>query len=410
VSKIVEQRDRNFMGTEYEDTPVLQCSYDDIISVIDLAKSAHCIVNVAGPYMLAQGEILIDACCHMGVNYMDVSGEIPWTLRTMDLNAHAKQGNALICPSSAVAGAFPDVLTFMVAKKLREDFGEEVRKCRIYATGGGASAGASGGTLATRAAMSGADADVRKKMADPYGLGGFVPLLDRNGMKECKIKQGTGEVELNGRKEDMDSILSKVSEDPDMGLWRAPWVYAYFDTRICRRSNALLADLENKPYGREMSWQEFARLPMEALMQASAIKEAGGEVDREKAALEAQGKYYKQGEGPPLEELGDAFIAFFAYAESKNGKRAFASFCGSDGYFETARAAVEMALTARFDKKLLPTTGGVMNAAPAGQTQYCSRLVNSGLKMQISSAYRDTQADGTKGGWIPMHELGPVGM
>ena len=84
-------RDREFAGTPYEvrqqslerllvmqvaplrasecviqDTPVFQMSYDDPYSMIDLVKSARCIINVAGPYMLTQGELMIDACISMG--------------------------------------------------------------------------------------------------------------------------------------------------------------------------------------------------------------------------------------------------------------------------------------------------------------------------------------------------------
>merc|ERR1719203_2311468 len=143
VSKVAEMRDREFMGTPYEDTPILRCSYDDIVSVIDLAKSAYCIVNVAGPYMLAQGETLIDACCYMGTHYCDVSGEIPWTLRAMDIHEHAKKGQCLISPSAAVAGAYPDLLVMALRNKLWEDTGKELRRATIYARGGGAGGGTS---------------------------------------------------------------------------------------------------------------------------------------------------------------------------------------------------------------------------------------------------------------------------
>ena len=61
-SKVISLRDKLFAGTKWEDTPVLQMSYDDPVSVIDLAKSAKVVINVAGPYMLTQGELLIDAC------------------------------------------------------------------------------------------------------------------------------------------------------------------------------------------------------------------------------------------------------------------------------------------------------------------------------------------------------------
>merc|ERR1719336_3299312 len=192
VSKVTESRDRNFKDTEWEDVPVIQASYDNPVTMIDLARSAYVIINVAGPYMLAQGEVLVDACTLCGTDYCDVSGEIPWTLRAMELDTRAKKGKSCIIPSSAVAGAYPDVCVFMCARKLREETGQELRRAIAYCRGGGAAAGSSGGTLATRAAMSSASDKVRKAMADPYSLGGFVPDIDRNGCKECSIQQGTG--------------------------------------------------------------------------------------------------------------------------------------------------------------------------------------------------------------------------
>jgi len=391
VSKIAEQRDKNFAGTEWEDAPIIAATYDDPVTLIDLAKSAHVIINVAGPYMLAQGEKMIDACCICGTDYCDVSGEIPWTLRALELDTRAKKGKACIIPSSAVAGAYPDVLTFMCARQMRETSGKELRRAICYARGGGASAGSSGGTLATRAAMSSASDKVRKAMADPYSLGGFIPETDRNGCKEISIQQGTGKVTLKTRKDDTDAVLSKVSQCPFTNTWRAPWVYSYFDTRIVRRSNELLANLENKPYGRSLIFQEFMMLPPGALMQAAGVKEGGGDkipksgpsVGSEKELLEQQGKYYKQGEGPPLEELSDAWIANFMYAESVTGETLKCSLVGADGYFETARCAVEMAMTLRFDKAELPHKGGVMNAASCGQQWYANRLINSGIKWKM---------------------------
>merc|ERR1719188_177684 len=402
-SKVAEMRDREFMGTAHEDTPILRCSYDDIVSVIDLAKSAHCIVNVAGPYMLAQGETLIDACCYMGVHYCDVSGEIPWTLRTMDLHSQAKKGKALICPSSAVAGAYPDLCVKAMYNKLKADTGKDLRRATVYARGGGSGAGSSGGTLATRAAMGSAPDAVRKKMADPFSLGGFVPDYDRNGMKECLIQAGTGAVTLKMRKEDTDAVLSKVSQDPHTQVWRAPHVYSYFDTRMVRKSNAQFADLEGAPYGRQFCFQEFVMLPPEMLSQASAIQEAGGEVPKgpagpsvaaEKEALMAQGKYFKQGDGPPLEDLSDAWTSQFAWAQTVAGEQMKCSWVGRDGYYETARCAVEFAMTCRFDIAELPHKGGNLTPTAAGQKQYLRRIIQSGIKFKM-------------GEWIPDNECSP---
>jgi len=407
VSKVQEMRDREFAGTEWEDTPILRASYDDVISVIDLAKSAYVIINVAGPYTLAQGEVLVDACAHVGTHYCDVSGELPWTLRALELHEHAKQGGALISPSSAVAGAWTDMLVYLCAKKAREEYGEELRRAISYSRGGGAGAGSSGGTLASRGAMSQAPDEVRKKMADPFTLGGFIPEIDRNGIKEVIIEQGTGRCTMKTRKEETDAVLSKVGVCPYTGVWRAPFVYAYFNTRIIRRSNKMFADLENRPYGRQFNYQEFAMLPPEAVAHIEAMARdpnfaaqnkgaSGPSVAGEKEMLEAQGKYYKQGEGPPLEDLSDAWTASFMYTQTTSGKEIRCSICGNDGYFETARCAVEWAMTVRFDYDKLPHKGGVLNALVSGQHFYAKRLIESGLKFRM-------------GGWLKEEELGPQG-
>jgi len=412
VSKVEEMRDREFAGTEWEDTAILQASYDDVVSVIDLAKSAHVIINVAGPYSLAQGEVLIDACAHVGTHYCDVSGELPWSLRTLELHEHARQGGSLISPSSAVAGAVADVLVYLCAKKAREDYGEELRRAIGYGLGGGASAGASGGTLASRGAMSSAADEVRKKMADPFTLGGFIPEMDRNGIKEVLIEPGTGRCTMKIRKEETDAVLSKIGKCPYTGHWRAPNMYSYFNTRIVRRSNAMFANLEDRPYGRNFNYQEFALLPPEAGEAIEAAKSGGakgggggggggaagggGGVAGEKEMLEAQGKYYKQGEGPPLEELGDAWTATMMWAQTTSGREIRCAYCGNDGYSETARCAVEWAMTVRFDYDKLPHKGGVLNAAVSGQMQYARRLIASGPRYIM-------------GRWLEVSELGPVG-
>merc|ERR1719174_578916 len=108
----------------------------------------------------------------------------------------------------------------------------------------------------------------------------------------------------------MDAQLSKVSEDKVNGVWRAPHTYSYFDTRILRRTNKLLADRLNQPYGLDFNFTEYAFLPVEAQAQvdvgqsqaqeAPAMPEgtsqaAGGLTgvmitkEEEKKILEAQG-------------------------------------------------------------------------------------------------------------------------
>merc|ERR1740117_1317835 len=271
-----------------------------------------------------------------------------------------------------------------------------MRKCICYCSGGGTAQTASGGTLKTRATMAGAGDDVRSMMGDPFSLGGFIPKTDRHGMKDVNIEFGTGKCTPKVRAEDLDLNFAKISEDKKLGIWRGPHVYSYFDTRIVRRSNALFADLGNQPYGRQLTFMEYALLPPEAVaaMAAGAVGKSTASVANEAEALKASGKYYAEGEGPPLEELADAWIANFCWVESEKGHEMKCAFLGRDGYFETARVAIEMAMTLRFDRAELPFNGGVLSPVVAGGNHVIRRIIESGHKFRM-------------GDWFQAHECKP---
>merc|ERR1719511_86799 len=262
VAKVAELRDREFAGTPYEETPILTASFDDVVSIIDLVKSAHVVVNCAGPYMLTEGEVLIDTCIWCKTDYVDISQEIPWSLRIKELHKYAVDAGVMVVPSCA-GNAYTDLGVFMLAKKIKDDYGEATRSAVCYCSGGGTAAGAAGGTLRTRAAMSNIDRDTSAALADPYSLGGYIPEFDRNGIKVVDIQLGTGVCIPSTREEDKDENMTKISEDKKLGVWRAPYVHSIFDTRLVRRSNMLQADLGNAAYGNTLSFMEYAMLPQE---------------------------------------------------------------------------------------------------------------------------------------------------
>jgi len=225
-------------------------------------------------------------------------------------------------------------------------------------------------------------------------------------LKEVTIKAGTGEVVKKMRKEDQDSYLTKISEDKANNVWRVPHTYAFFDTRIVRRTNALLADFLNAPYGRNFNFSMFVMLPPEYaaeqkaagsgfLGSLKATAATGAGVAGEKAALEAAGKYYKQGEGPPLEDLSDAYICFSTWVESVGGHQAKCAMCGNDGYFETARCSVETCMVYAFYYDELPMKGGVVTVASIAAEPVMKRLVASGIRWKPDS-------------WFEFSEMGPT--
>lgn len=298
--------------------------------------------------------------------------------------------------SSAAANAYSDLGVYLQAKKIRDDFGEATRAAVCYCQGGGTAAGAAGGTLRTRAAMSGLDRKTVEKMADPFSLGGFIPEVDRNGIKIVDIQGGTGLVTPKVRNEDSDGNMVVISEDKKLGIWRAPYVNSFFDTRVVRRSNMLHADLGNQPYGNTFSFAEYAMLPPENIAAAKAasgddaerakpIGQYGMTMDEEDTMLRSEGKEFTEGEGPAVEDLADAWSGFFLHAESVNGNEVKCSFVGADGYYETSRVAVETALTLRFDRSALSYKGGVLTTSAAGGSSLVGRLIESGVKFKQGS-------------------------
>merc|ERR1719245_2118190 len=140
---------------------------------------------------------------------------------------------------------------------------------------------------------------------------------------------------------------------------------------------------------------EYAMLPTEQVAAAKRnVKEGRDEaakimgqygmtLDEEEAMLRSEGREFKEGEGPAIEDLSDAWTGYFLHAESVNGNQVKCSFVGADGYFETSRVAIETALTLRFERSKLPFKGGVLTPSAAGSGALVDRLIASGVKFKM---------------------------
>lgn len=253
-------------------------------------------------------------------------------------------------------------------------------------------------------------AEEKRQMNDPFSLGVFIPEIDKNGMKCVDIQLGTGYATVKVRDEDKDSNMLKVSQDTNLNVWRAPHVNAFFDTRTVRRSNMLQADLGNQPYGTTLNFTEYALLPKDMALKVKAeadqseeypgvvpIGQSGVSFDEEIEDLKKQGKLYPEGEGPNIDDMARAWTGFFLYAESVSGNSSKCSFVGGDGYQETARMAVETAMTLRFDREQLQFKGGVLTPSASGGGSLVKRLTDSGVKFLM-------------GAWLQGHELSSPGI
>jgi short subunit dehydrogenase-like uncharacterized protein len=210
--------------------PVLVGDIHDSNSLNRTVRNTAVVCTTVGPYAQL-GEPLVAACAHSGTSYCDVTGEVPWVRRMIDKYGEAAQRSGARLAHCCGFDSIPsDLGVWFLQTQAKARFGrpcDHVRAAILYVDGM-----PSGGTLASvdlllREART--DPSIAQLLVDPYNLN---PLAERSGT------------------DGPDPALP--FRDPDYG-WTAPSVMATANTRVVRRSNAVLG----YPYGRTFRYDEF---------------------------------------------------------------------------------------------------------------------------------------------------------
>jgi len=210
--------------------PIVLGDGDDEASLVSLAGRTRVVCTTVGPYA-RYGSKLVAACARGGTHYCDLTGELHWIRRMLDAHqGEAEQSGARIVPTCGFDSIPSDLGVFFIQREMRARRGAPSPhvKCGVA----GFSGGMSGGTVASMLNMmeeAGKDPAVMRVMADPYAI-------DPAGQR--------------GHEESPDS--RGPAFDSDLGQWTAPFVMAGINTRVVRRSRALLGDL----YGSEFRYDE----------------------------------------------------------------------------------------------------------------------------------------------------------
>jgi short subunit dehydrogenase-like uncharacterized protein len=180
------------------------------------------------------------------------------------------------------------------------------------------------------------------------------------------------------RHEESDS--RGVRYDDDLGQWTAPFLMAAVNTRVVRRSHALLG------YGPSFLYQEAMSLPdgprgfvMSSLVTAGLASFVGAVVFPPTRALLGKFVLPAPGEGPSKKTREEGFFEVHLLAETEDGAklRGFVRGVADPGYGETAKMLSEAALCLAFDD--LPGAGGVLTPASAMGTKLTERLRTAGM-------------------------------
>lgn len=207
---------------------VLVAEAHDAKAMDALARSAHVVLSTAGPFAL-YGSELVASCVRHGTHYVDITGETPWVKGLIDRHhAEAERKGARIIPFCGFDSIPSDLSARLANEAMWERHGEACTQVKAAFSIRG---GFNGGTLASLFNM--LASGQMDAMADPF-------LLNPDGTRPADA----------ARHKDPVAPL----HDADFSAWLAPFMMGPINTRVVRRSAALLG------YADGYAYQEYLRL------------------------------------------------------------------------------------------------------------------------------------------------------
>jgi len=347
--------------------PLLVGDSFDAASLDAIASRTRVVCTTVGPYA-KYGAELVAACVRHGTSYCDLTGEVQFIRRMVDAHHDAaKKSGARIVHCCGYDSIPSDLGTLVLQDAMRERHGSACSRVKLLA--GESKGGMSGGTVASILNLleeARRDRSVRRILADPYALN---PEGERQGP------------------DGPDPM--RVRRDDDLGMWVGPFLMAAINSRVVRRSNALLG----YPYGKDFHYSEemsFGR-GAKGLLRATAF--AGGLAGLMAAAnlhwtrslLER--KLPKPGEGPDREQRESGYFVTRLLGKGTDADGGPAALRvrvegqSDPGYGETSKMLGESAACLALDE--LETAGGILTPASAMGRRLVGRLRDAGMLFNV---------------------------
>jgi short subunit dehydrogenase-like uncharacterized protein len=312
------------------------------------------------------GETLLAACARNGTYYCDLTGEAIWVRKMIDKYEElAISSRAKLVHCCGFDSIPSDLGCFMIAEHMKRKHGKQTNeiKCIVDKLKGGAS----GGTF-----------DSMFQMMD-YAW--------KNGTKEL---DDVYLINPTSNKPDWDGPDQKfVRYDPDFKVWTAPFIMAKCNTRVVRRSNALLQN----QYGTPFRYSEVSAFHGNYAIFFAAIFSIGLFLFSIFAYFPFTRKFVqkvvpKPGEGPSkqVREAGSFRLKFIGKNyDTKTTVIKGEVFCpnADPGYKGTAVMLGETALCLALDQRKIPESYGSLTPASACGSALIARLNQAGIEFSI---------------------------
>jgi short subunit dehydrogenase-like uncharacterized protein len=342
----------------------------DRASLDRLAVDASVVCSTVGPYAL-HGRALVAACVEAGTDYCDLTGE-PQFVRAMIDAHHARAGatGARIVHCCGYDSIPSDLGTLMLQERAQQKHGARCAEVKHFA--GEAKGGMSGGTAASMVALmdeASRDPAVRRLLNDPYALD-----PDR------------GEPGPDGHDQ------RGVRWDADLAQWTGPFLMAAINTRVVRRTNALLG----YAWGRDFRYREAMSFGAGAKgwLRAAGVS-AGTTLGTGAVALGPVRRVLAKrvlpapGEGPSkaVRDAGFFVSRLVGTLPGDRGKlRGTVRGTSDPGYGETAKMLSEAALCLAKDGDAIPKRGGVLTPGSCMGMRLVERLRDAGMTFDVEDA------------------------
>lgn len=368
-------RVRETLGAAAQSWPLLEADASSPSTLDAMAARTQVVITTVGPYT-RYGLPLVGACAAAGTDYADLTGEAMFVRNSIDLyHKQAADTGARIVHACGFDSIPSDLTVYALYRAVSED-----------GTGGLAdtdfvlrrfSGGLSGGTIASMMEVmdtASNDPDARRQLDDPYTLSpdrGAEPDLGRQ--PDLRWRRGR-------------DIAPELA-----GSWTAGFVMAPYNTRIVRRSNALL----DWAYGRQFRYSEHMSVGSSlAAPAASAVVTGIGNT-----AFALGSRYFrllprrlverlapKPGTGPSAAARERGYYQAETYAKTTGGARYVATIAqqGDPGYKATSVLLGESGLALALDRDQLSELRGVLTPAAAMGDALLARFPAAGVSLKTA--------------------------
>jgi short subunit dehydrogenase-like uncharacterized protein len=366
---------RATLGAAARDWPIVAADASSPASLEEMAARTRVVLTTVGPYS-RYGLPLVAACAKTGTDYADLTGEAMFVRQSIDdYHKQAIDTGARIVHACGFDSIPSDMSVYALFRRARQD-GEGDLLDTNYVLRGFAG-GVSGGTIASMTevmrAASG-DPDTRKLLEDPYTL-----AQDRGAEPEL------------GPQPDLPWRRGREIAPELAGVWAGGFVMAPYNTRIVRRSNALL----DYAYGRRFRYAEYMGVgPSLTAPVLSAVTTA---VTAGSAALGYRFFRFlpkrlvervapKPGTGPSEAVRESGYYRVETYTTTTTGARYVATMSqsGDPGYKATSVMLAECGLALALDRDKLPELHGVLTPAAAMGDALLARFPAAGISLDTA--------------------------